>query len=544
MVRRLSEPAQKPSFVAESAHVRARQGTTTKAYPMDTSRRSDAVVAERGRRQKKTGFSSRLIDLLLHNRSTGQTIAKNLFWLSVSQVGSRLLRAALIIYAARVLGAGDFGVFSYAMGFAGFFVVFTDLGLNPITIRAVARSKERGISYFSTIFWMKAVLVFATASVLAFIAPQFSKIPAATSLIPLVALLIVFDAAREFFIAYFRGREHMEKEALLVMVLNLSIAVFGFYVLSSYSTAFSLIVAYIGSAALGALMGAYLLRHEIAGAGRAAERRLVRPIISAALPLALLGALGVFMVNVDLLMIGWWRTPEEVGFYSAGHRIVQLLYTLAAIFASSIFPALSRMVRAGASEKITFFMERSVVSVLAVAFPLTLGSVVIGSSLISFVYGIEYLPGAFTFQILSLTFFLHFVWVLIVNLIFAYDKQKSVVPYLVGAIVLNLALNALLIPRYGIEGSALGTVLSQILYLSLSWRMIRRTVPFRVFGRMGKIALSSVVMAGGAWVLNAAGFHVLFTILLSFVVYAVLLFVLKERTVRDALSMLRSARRG
>ncbi|PIY59464.1 flippase, partial [Candidatus Wolfebacteria bacterium CG_4_10_14_0_8_um_filter_37_11] len=48
---------------------------------------------------------------------------------------SRLIRAAIIIYAARVLGAAEYGIFSYVLSFAGFFTIFADLGVSPLMTR-------------------------------------------------------------------------------------------------------------------------------------------------------------------------------------------------------------------------------------------------------------------------------------------------------------------------------------------------------------------------------------------------------------------------
>ncbi|MEK7574274.1 MAG: oligosaccharide flippase family protein, partial [Patescibacteria group bacterium] len=64
---------------------------------------------------------SKLKNFLFQNLTPRQTVAKNIFWLSLSQIGSRFFRAIIIIYAARVLGAAEYGIFAYVLAFAGFF---------------------------------------------------------------------------------------------------------------------------------------------------------------------------------------------------------------------------------------------------------------------------------------------------------------------------------------------------------------------------------------------------------------------------------------
>src|SRR3989344_2847945 len=84
----------------------------------------------------------RIKDFLFQNASTRQTIAKNTFWLAVSNIGGRLLRAAIIIYAARILGAAEWGIFSYAISLVTLLTVFTDLGVSPVLVREAAKLRE------------------------------------------------------------------------------------------------------------------------------------------------------------------------------------------------------------------------------------------------------------------------------------------------------------------------------------------------------------------------------------------------------------------
>ena len=95
-------------------------------------------------------------NFLFKNITAKQTVAKNTVWLSISQFGARIIKAAIVIYAARVLGAAGYGVFSYAITLAGFFGIFVDPGINSVLIRdgAKATPTERQ-SLFSTTLIMK-----------------------------------------------------------------------------------------------------------------------------------------------------------------------------------------------------------------------------------------------------------------------------------------------------------------------------------------------------------------------------------------------------
>lgn len=484
-----------------------------------------------------------LKSLLFHNKGMKQTIVKNIFWLSFSQIVSRLIRAAIIIYSARVLGAAEYGVFSYALGLAGFFTIFADIGINSILTREVAQKPEKEKEYFATAFVMKAVLLIGTALLVLFAAPHFSRIESALPLFPLVALLIIFDNFRDFSFSFFRAKEKMEIEAIIFIGMNIAITIFGFVALSFMKTSMAVMIAYVGSAGVAALSTAIILRRELFGVIKNFTKKLMREIGSAALPIALLGVLGSFMLNTDMIMLGWWRTAEEIGYYSSAQKIVQVLYTLPAILASGIFPALARLVGLGDREKERALIEKTVSVTFLAAIPLTVGGIILAEPIIHFLYGSEYAPAAGAFRIIIATTLLIFPGTVIGNLILAHNKQKKFGVFVASASAANVFFNTLLIPKFGIIGSAVATIVAQSISNGLAWRMIKSFSPFSAAKYLTKIILSSVIMGAAALALNALGIHVLATIVISSAVYLASLFVLKEKLIGEGLNLVYAFRK-
>ena len=81
--------------------------------------------------------------LFFNNIGTKQTIIKNTFWLTAGDAGSRVLKLILLIYVARILGATEYGKFTFALAFVLLFEIFADFGLNQIIIREFSKEKER-----------------------------------------------------------------------------------------------------------------------------------------------------------------------------------------------------------------------------------------------------------------------------------------------------------------------------------------------------------------------------------------------------------------
>ncbi len=475
----------------------------------------------------------RLKELLFQNKSLKQTIVKNIFWLSFGQIGSRLIRAIIIIYAARILGAAEYGVFSYALGLAGFFTIFADLGLSPLLTREIAAKPEKRSPYFASAFWLKIFLLVITASLVIFLAPKFSNIKEVIPLLPFVALLVALDNLRDFIFAYFRGIEKMQIEGFLVVVMNSVIALTGFIVLSFSKTAGALLFSYIASVAALSVAAFYFIKDLLRKIFKDFNKAIALQFLRNCWPLAFAGLFGIFMLNIDIIMLGWWRTSQEIGYYSVSQRVVQIFYTLSAIIASAAFPALSRLVKQKDTEKAKSLNEKIISLLYLLAFPLAMGGLILSQPIIELLFGKEYLPASLPFQILILTLLIQFPSAILGNSIIAHNQQGKLIYYAGFGSLSNVAFNALLIPLWGISGAALATIIAQSAYIFPLWLKIKKISDFYTLRHLKKIAVSAVMMGMFSYVFNQLGLNVAINIILSAGIYFGMLYLLKENVINE-----------
>lgn len=469
----------------------------------------------------------KVTNFLFKNQSTRQTVAKNIFWLTVSQIASRIIRALIIIYAARILGAAEYGAFSYALGLAGFFSIFSDIGLSSILTREVAQNPEKKSQYFGTAFFIKLALLAGTAFVIITIAPHFSKLENVKPIIPLVALLVVLDGIREFMLAFFRALQKMELEALITSITNVTIAAVGFITISYVANMNALTIAYVGSAGFGTITAIILLRREVFSVIKNFSKNLVRPILKSAVPVIFLELSGVFFMNMDVLMLGWWRGAEEVGWYAGGQRIVQLLYMIPAILGTSIFPVISQLAYKN-KEKEKNIIEKTIKLSLLVALPISMGGAILAKPLINLVYGTGYEPGALSFSILIFTIIPVFIGAIVGRIVYAYDKQKDTIKNIALGSAINVALNALLIPKWGIAGAATATIVANITYVTLNWYLIKKLTNARIVYQIKKLILGTIIMAIGTGMLSILEANVILSIIISGIIYFSILVIVRE----------------
>src|SRR3989344_3747213 len=343
-----------------------------------------------------------ILDWLFKNQSSGQTIAKNAVWLFSGQMIGRLLRAVVVIYAARVLGAASWGAFSYALGIAAFLTIFSDIGINALITKEASRNPELKERYLSTALFTKlGLLVFFVAGVIIFF-PYLTKIEEASAIMPILIFVFAFDTLRDLGSAVSRALEKMQIEAGINIFTNFAIAVLGLAFLIVQPTSYSLSFAYAIGSALGLVAIFWVLKDHFKNLFKNFRKELIGRILATAWPFGLMGIMAAIILNTDIIMLGWLRSAEEVGYYSAAQKPTLLLYVLPTLLATSIFPLMARLAKTNPAAVKTL-LNKYVGLVLKFAFPIAIIGLFFAAPIINLLFGSEYAPSVSTFRILMAT---------------------------------------------------------------------------------------------------------------------------------------------
>lgn len=467
-------------------------------------------------------------DFLFKNTSAKQTVAKNTLWLSISNFGGRIIKAIIIIYAARALGAAGYGVFSYAVTLAGFFGIFVDPGINSVLIRDGAKATpEERQSLFSTTLIMKGIILAISVGVVIFIAPIFSTLPGAKILLPFVALIMVFDSTREFLASLFRAEERMQWDAAAFLAENIVITVLGFVFLKLSATPESFTKAYVVGTAIGAGIAIWLLRKRFTNIFAGISARRMGAIVKTAWPFAVTGALGILLTSTDILIISWMRSASDVGVYSAAIRTVQTLYLVPSIIQISILPLLARLAKHD-NAKFRIVFEQILGFIFLLSIPFSLGGAILGTQIMRLIFGVGYIAGGLALSILMLNLSFDYAGSVIASGIFAYDHQKNLIISSTIAGIGNVIFDLIFIPHWGIAGSAVATLIAQILGSGYLWHAMKKLNSFSILPRLGRILGAGAAMAMVTILLSIAGVETITNILISAAVYLGVLLVLKE----------------
>ena len=233
-----------------------------------------------------------------------------------------------------------------------------------------------------------------------------------------------------------------------------------------------------------------------------------------------------------MMMIGWWKTPMDLGLYPAAQRLIQFLFVAPSLIAVATFPLLSKLAEES-PVKLKAILGKTISLVLLLGLPIALGGILLGREIMLIAFGEAYVGATLVFQIFLGGILATFPLVILNNYIFIQNLQKKLVVWALGSALLNVFLNYLFIPRFGIAGAALATTLSGFALAIVVWQIIGIIGWAELFSGLKKIILSSVAMViitltGKYWSIN-----VFLNIGLSALFFFMILALLKEPLVQE-----------
>ena len=372
----------------------------------------------------------------------------------------RMLAGLLVgIWVARYLGPAQFGLFSYAVAFAALFSSIAKLGLDSIMVRDLVREPAQRDIYMGTAFWLKLAGSLAMLGVIG-IALQLTTSDSTTRLyIFIIASGAIFQPF-EVVDFYFQSKvlsKFVSICKLIQLTISSLIKIFLIYIDSGLF--WFVIISLIDQITLAATLYLAYRYQKIGMYFKHFNRHVAKKLLSVSWPLVLSGLAVMIYMRTDQIMIKEMLGEKEVGLYSAATRISEIWYFVPILITNSIFPAILNVKKD--SPKYLFRL-RVLFSVLVwIGILVAAITAFIYDWLIIFLYGQDYQQAG---QVLMIHIWGGiFValgaasgsWFVSENL-----QRYALYRTLLGASV-NIALNFALIPKYGILGAAIGTVVAQ-----------------------------------------------------------------------------------
>ena len=476
---------------------------------------------------------NRIKALLFNNVTTKQTIFKNTFWLGVASGVNKFLKFILFIYIARILGATEYGKFTFALAFVGLFTIFSDFGLSQITTREFTREKEKE-KEFPAILSLKILLSLGVLVLVLLGSLFITPDPLIQKVIWILAICILVGSFSEIIFAFFRARQKMEYESFARILESLIVLGAGLFILFYFPSVVNLSYSYLFGAFIALVFILALSQLKIQRLSLIWNFSVWRRFLLMSWPLALVGVLATIHNQIDSVMMGYLGQITQTGWYNAAYRIIAVTLLPLGLVSTSFFPVLSKAFKES-KEKLQKVWNYYMEIIIFLAVPLMIGGIILAPGIIDFVYDQTYFPSVLAFQILMIMAVIIFLYTPLYNLLIVSDQQKKIFWAVLSGAIINIILNLILIPKYSLYGAAFATVITHSLIFFLLFKFILKftsinPLNLRLLLSFAGASLSSLIMYFVIIQPQIYHLHVLFSILIGVIVYFAALFGLRFLT--------------
>jgi PST family polysaccharide transporter len=408
-------------------------------------------------------------------------IAVNASWLLADRVLRMGVGLVVGVLIARHLGVADFGLLNYATALVGLLSGFSTLGLESILVRDLVQTPDRRGELLGTAAALRlggaGVCTLLAVAIVAVMRPGDTMAP---TVVGLVALATVFQAS-DVVDLFFQARAHT-RPAVLARLAAFGVATAArcvLLVVGAGVTAFAVLVLVEAALTAAALIGAYAAStgavRELRVRGHEAGR-----LVLEGWPLLLSGMAIMLYMRIDVLMLEASLGLEAVGIYGGATRISEAWYFVPTAIAAAAAPSIAAVHRrdpAAYQASVRRLLDILAAIALAAAVVLSLLSAPIVGTLL----GREFAASAPVLAVHA--------WAGVFVALGVGQGTWNVCEGLtrlalvrtLGGAALNIALNLVLIPRFGVLGAAFATVVSFALSAYVLNAFDRRT---RVIFRM------------------------------------------------------------
>lgn len=189
-------------------------------------------------------------------------------------------------------------------------------------------------------------------------------------------------------------------------------------------------------------------------------------------PLTLISTMAPLLQYTDILMVGIVRSTEEVALYRVAMSVSFLVAFGFHSVHSAIGPHLAHLYHNGDIDKFRRLVTLSTRAIMLFALPVVGIMIIWGKEIIIFFYGFQYEASYLPLVILIFAHLINAAMGTVAQILNMTGHERDTAKTLMISVVLNIILNSVLIPVWGINGAALATATTIIIRNILLRRLV------------------------------------------------------------------------
>ncbi len=459
--------------------------------------------------------------------------AKDVGFVAVTTIAINLLGFISLPILTKWLGSDLYGTWSLIQVTVTLITPLATLGLSLAALRFLASEKDTAkiregfLSAVITILIAGTVLSVILMLLSDFLAASIFGDISSSHFIKLAAFMILTEALSQVALIFFRTfRQIKTYSALLFSKAAVQLGLVVGFLLLGWALDGVIIGYLVGGALVAGISISLALRHIGLQFPKFTE---LKGYLRFGIPLIPNIAILWVILFSDRYMIGYFLGPGDVGIYAAAYNLASLVSFYLSPLSMVLYPTISKLYDEGKIAETKTYLKYSLKYLMMLVIPSTFGLSILALPLLKSLTTPEFTAGSILVPFLAaglVAYSFYQVNLYSIRLV----KKTYLETYILGiSAIINVGLNFLLIPRLGILGAAVATLVAYgvlgILTTIVSFRYLKfdLSIPFLM-----KSILASAVMLPCIILLRPSGAaEIVISILLGAVVYFSILFMLR-----------------
>ena len=459
-----------------------------------------------------------------------KTLKKNIIMNSISSFITLLYPIITFPYISRILLPNGIGKVNFAISIITYFIMFAQLGIPLYGIRACSELRNDKTKLTKTV--LEIFLIYSITTIVSFVLYLFfisnvKKLYLDRELYIILSMLFLLNLiAFEWLFKALEKYDFISKISIFLKIISLILILFFVKNKEDYKK----YAASVGfSTSGGALIYFLELRKYIELTSITKIKLELGKHIKPIFTFFLMATTITLYTNLDTMLLGFFSTEEEVGFYVTALKIKNILVTIITSFGTVLLPRLSYYITQKKIRDYRRIIKQSLNYILIISIPVTIYFILFSKLTILILAGEAYFKSILLMQILLPTVICIGLTNLIgIQIMVPMHLEKKLLMTVIFGAITDLIVNILLISSLASLASAIATLLAEIVVLILQVSIMKNMIK-RLIDRKALIQIMVFSTISGLIVSNIKLFtfnYIIQFILSGITFFLILLFLL------------------
>ncbi len=404
-------------------------------------------------------------------------------------------------YVSRILGVENLGIYTFSFSFLSYFLLIAALGISTYGIREGTQYREdqhKMESFVSELFSINMI-----STIVAYIL-LFILLYAIPSMAPYRKAVFILSAEILFTTLGVSWICNIYEDFLAIAVRTIAFQILSLvliFVLVRSSQDLYIYFAILLLSNSGAnLVNFFYIRRKYCRFRLTISidwKRHIKPIL---VIFSTTVAITIY-VSSDTTMLGFMTNDYQVGLYGTAVKIYTIIKNVLAAILMVLIPQFTLMFARGDKKQTDFLFSRVFNILTVLMLPMCVGLFFLSDDVVLLLFGKEYSGSAAPLRLLSIAVsFSLYAYMYTQCVLIPIKKERVVFKATIISAIVNIVLNFVLIPLWGINAAAITTIIAEIITFTIAFFYSRDTVSLIGVGKnlvstvMGCVCISIICL--------------------------------------------------